>query len=167
MVSQRRQGGFGLIFALFLIAMVALSVTAAALLATTEMKRDRERALLFVGDQYRRAIRDYYLAVPGQQHYPANLQDLIEDPRFAQVVRHLREVYMDPVSGEPMREIRDPLDHGITGVYSPALGEPLKVAGFPEADRDFNGAKRYADWRFEFVLPTQGSKAGVKRGVNQ
>lgn len=165
MVSLPRQHGFGLVFALFLVAMLALTMLAAAGVATTEMKRDRERELLFVGDQYRRAIRDYYLALPGQQHYPPSLQDLIQDPRFPQTVRHLREAYADPVSGEPMREIRDPLDHGIVGVYSPAPGEPLKVAGFPEQDRDFTGAKQYADWRFEFALPSlktgrNGGKAG-------
>ena len=154
MVSARRkQGGFGLLFALFLIAIIAVSLTATALLATTEMKRDRERQLLFVGDAYRRAIREYYLAVPGQQHYPPTLQDLIEDPRFPMPVRYLREIYADPMSGQPFLLIRDPLDHGIEGVYSPATGEPLKIANFPEKDRTFTGATSYAQWKFEFAPP--------------
>lgn len=153
MVSRNRQGGFGLLFALFLVAIIAVSLTATALLATTEMKRDRERQLLFVGDAYRRAIREYYLAVPGQQHYPPTLQDLIEDPRFPMPVRYLREIYPDPISGQPFQLIRDPLDHGIDGVYSPAPGQPLKIANFPEKDRTFTGATSYAQWRFEFAPP--------------
>lgn len=48
-----------------LVALVAINLTATALLASTEAKRDRERELLFVGAQYRRAIRRYYDAAPG------------------------------------------------------------------------------------------------------
>lgn len=154
MVSgPRKQGGFGLLFALFLVALVAVSLAGTVLLATTEMRRDHERELLFVGDQYRRAIRAYYLAVPGQQHYPPTVQDLIKDPRFPMPKRHLREAYLDPVSGQSFELIRDPLDHGIEGVVSPAPGEPLKVANFPEEDRAFTEAKSYAEWRFEFGFP--------------
>ena len=104
-----------------------------------------------MGDQYRRAVEDYYLRSPGPPHFPPNLQDLLQDPRFPNVVRHLREAYPDPVTGKPFELIRDPIDQGITGVYSGAPGEPLKAEGFPETDRNFTGVTSYADWRFEFV----------------
>lgn len=162
MVSRTSQQGFGLLFALFLVAIIAVSLTAMALLATTEMKRDRERQLLFVGDAYRRAIREYYLAVPGQQHYPPTLQDLVEDPRFPMPVRYLREIYPDPISGKPFVLIRDPLDHGIEGVYSPAKGEPLKIANFPEKDHTFTGATSYGQWKFEFAPPASFPQPGKR-----
>ena len=146
--------GFGLLFGLFLVALVAVSLTATALLASTEAKRDRERELLFVGAQYRQAIRSYYYALPGRPAYPPTLQDLIEDPRFPMIVRHLRTLYPDPVSGRPFKVIRDPLDHGIEGVYSPSRAPPLKIAGFPPGDHAFTGARHYADWRFVFVPPS-------------
>ena len=164
MVSTRRkQSGFGLLFALFLVAIIAVSLTATALLASTEMKRDRERELLFVGDAYRRAIREYYLAVPGQQHYPPRLQDLIEDPRFPMPVRYLREIYPDPMSGQPFVRLRDPLDHGIEGVVSPAKGAPLKIANFPEKDLSFTGATSYAQWKFEFAPPASFASSTKRR----
>jgi hypothetical protein len=88
---------------------------------------------------------------PPQQHYPPSVQDMLEDSRFPNVVRHLRDA--DPVSGQPFELLRDPLDHGIEGVVSPARGEPLKIAHFPEADRAFTGAQHYSGWRFEFAPP--------------
>lgn len=70
------------------------------------------------------------------------------------IVRHLRTLYPDPVSGAPLRVIRDPLDHGIEGVYSPSRATPLKVAGFPPADHAFTGARHYTQWRFVLVPPS-------------
>jgi len=39
-------------------------------------------------------------------------------------------------------------DGGIMGVYSLSEGKPLKVAGFRFADREFEGAALYSDWKF-------------------
>ena len=47
MVTKQR--GFGLLFALFLIALVAVSLTAAELLKSTEAKVEKETQLLFRG----------------------------------------------------------------------------------------------------------------------
>ena len=39
-------------------------------------------------------------------------------------------------------------DGGIMGVYSLSEGKALKVAGFSFADREFEGAALYSDWKF-------------------
>lgn len=150
MVS-RYQRGFGMVFALFLVALVGVSLTAAVILGSTQARIEKESQLLFLGDQYRRAIREYYYMSPGSPHYPPNIQDLLKDPRYPNVVRHLRDVYPDPMTGKPFELIRDPASQGIQGVFSGASGEPLKVDGFAIDDGKFKGATRYADWRFEFV----------------
>ncbi|MDA8093420.1 MAG: type II secretion system protein [Betaproteobacteria bacterium] len=145
------QRGFALLFAIMLVAILAVGATGAALLWSTRAKEERETQLLFVGNAYRNAIRDYYFAVPGHPAFPKHLRDLLRDPRFPQVVRHLRQLYPDPLTGQPMRVIRAPGGHGIVGVYSAAAGHPLKVANFPPQDAYFTGAKSYAQWRF--VIP--------------
>ena len=45
-------------------------------------------------NQYERALRSYYNASPGSvKTLPANLDDLLADPRHLGVVRHLRKDY--------------------------------------------------------------------------
>ncbi|MDA8383509.1 MAG: type II secretion system protein [Betaproteobacteria bacterium] len=146
--SPPHQRGFALLFAIMLVAILAVGATGATLLWSVRAKEERETQLLFVGNAYRNAIRDYYFAVPGHPAFPQRLQDLLRDPRFPQVVRHLRTLYPDPLTGQPMRVIRDPASHGIVGVYSAAPGRPLKVGNFPAHDAYFTGAKSYAQWRF-------------------
>ena len=146
--QARTQQGFALLFALILVGILAMGMTGAELVWSTEAKEQREAQLLYVGAQYRRAIRSYFFAVPGHPAYPQRLRDLLSDPRFPQAVRSLREAYPYPMTGKPMQLIRDPVSHGIMGVYSAAPGQPLKVGGFPLGDAGFTGAKSYAQWRF-------------------
>ena len=147
----RTQRGFALLFVLILIGILAIGMTGAELVWSTEAKEQREAQLLYVGAQYRQAIRSYFFAVPGHPAYPQRLRDLLSDTRFPQAVRHLRQEYPDPMTGKPLQLIRDPVSHGIMGVYSAAPGQPLKVGGFPLGDAGFTGAKSYAQWRFVFA----------------
>lgn len=150
MRQAQRQQGFALLFALMLVGILAVGMTGAELVWSTEAKEQREVQLLDVGAQYRQAIRRYFFAVPGHPAYPQSVRDLLRDPRFPQMVRHLRQAYPDPMTGKPLQLIRDPVSHGIVGVYSAAPGQPLKVGGFPLDDAGFTGAKSYAQWRFVF-----------------
>ncbi len=113
--------------------------------------RDKEEELLFRGNQYYRAIERYYLAIPGRMQYPQRMDELLKDGRTPLGKRYLRQKYKDPVTGEDFVEIRDPLSNRITGVYSPSKKEPLKQANFPEQFKDFEGKKRYGDWRFVYI----------------
>ncbi|MDE2343880.1 MAG: type II secretion system protein [Betaproteobacteria bacterium] len=152
MVMRQAQShqGFALLFALMLVGILAVGMTGAELVWSTEAKEQREAQLLDVGAQYRQAIRSYLFAVPGRPAYPQSVRDLLRDPRFPQVVRHLRQAYLDPMTGKPLQLIRDPVSHGIVGVYSAEPGSPLKVGSFPRDDAGFKGAKSYAQWRFVF-----------------
>lgn len=155
--SPNRQGGYT--YALMLVAVLVMGILAqgAVTLASTEMQREREAELLFRGLAYQRAIRSYYLAgtrhAGGKQTLPRSLDDLLKDPR-AQHLRHLRDLYPDPMaaSGDSWLLIRDG-DGGIAGVASVSRAEPLRRANFPRGLERFAGAKSYSEWVFEFVPP--------------
>jgi len=157
MWSRPSQRGLALLFLLIAVAVLAVAMTAAQLLWSTEAREQRETQLLVVGDAYRRAIESYYFAIPGHPAYPQRVADLLADPRFPQVVRHLRQAYRDPLTGETLDRIHDPVSGGIMGVYSKAPGVPLKIANFPRQDAAFDGATSYAQWRFEFA-PLDGHR---------
>jgi len=144
------QSGFTYLFVLMLIALIGMGLAAAGTLWHTESQREREADLLFIGDQYRQAIRSYYELDPAQPRLPQSLDDLLEDNRRPNVVRHLRRAWRDPLTGRPFVLIREPDTQGIAGVYSPAPGHPFKNAGFAAKDEAFKDAKSYAEWRFVF-----------------
>lgn len=146
----RRQRARGVTYPVVLGVLMAMSIGASVTvpLASTEAQRAREAELLFRGLAYREAIRSYYHAIPGAPAYPANLEDLLEDPRFANR-RHIRRLYRDPITGEDWHLIRA-ADGRITGVHSRSTGKPLKTGDFPEELDDFAAATRYDDWLFAY-----------------
>jgi type II secretory pathway pseudopilin PulG len=150
--GKSAQSGFTYLFVLMLVALIGMGLAMAGTLWHTESQRERETELLFIGDQYRQAIRSYYELDPAQPRLPQSIDDLLEDDRRPDIVRHLRRAWRDPLTGGELALIRDPGTRGIVGVYSPAPGHPFKTAGFPAADEAFTGAKSYQGWRFVVVL---------------
>jgi len=130
--DPRLTRGFAYIALLVAIVIIGISLGAAGKYWSSVMLRDKEEELIFRGDQYRRAIERYVLAVPGSQVYPQSIDDLLMDNRTATGKRHLRQKYKDPISGEDFVEIRNALTRRIIGVHSPSEKEPLKKAGFPD-----------------------------------
>ncbi len=139
---------------MMLIVLIGMGLAAAGTLWSTDVKRAREAELLFIGSQYRQAIRSYYELEPNQPRLPQSMDDLLEDPRAPSVVRHLRRAYRDPFTGEAFELIRSPDNQGITGVHSQSSAHPFKVSGFTAENEAFADAGTYADWRFVFTPPT-------------
>lgn len=110
--------------------------------------REKEVQLLYAGNQYRRAIERYYLGGPRQ--YPRALEDLLKDPRKPNTERYLRKLYLDPVTGSAEWGLVKAPDGGIMGVYSNSELKPMKTAGFAVANRPFEGAEKYSDWKFVY-----------------
>jgi type II secretory pathway pseudopilin PulG len=148
MVGRVRQRG-----AAYLSLMVAVAVTSAILASTAEIlshaqQRARERHLLWVGDQFRRALVSYARFPMGVDTYPKELEDLVSDRRRPGVQRHLRRVYFDPMTGkDDWGVIRNPQQR-IIGVFSKSKAVPIKRAGFAKHQIDFEKAASYADWQF-------------------
>ncbi len=147
-----RQRGFTYIALLLAVAVHGAVLAAAASVWHTAQKRERERELLFIGDQFRSAIRAYATTGPGTTgQLPRTLDDLLLDPRFPGARRHLRKVYVDPMTWKAeWGLVRTPDGHGILGVYSLSPEAPLKTANFRPADRALEGAASYADWKFVY-----------------
>lgn len=136
-IGSREQTGFTYIGLLIGVVIFGIaSVGAARLLASTE-RAERETELLFVGHQFRDAIRSYVQAQLRPAQYPMTLDDLLLDKRFPAPRRHLRRVFVDPVTGKPEWGLVRAPEGGIMGVYSLSEREPLKRANFEPEDADF------------------------------
>jgi type II secretory pathway pseudopilin PulG len=143
-----RAKGFTYLTALFVVAILAGGLALAGTVWEQQAAREREAELLFIGHQYRRAIGLYYDSTPGTvKRYPRALEDLLKDPRQPATQRYLRKLYPDPLGGKEWGVVKGS-DGGVAGVYSLSDAKPIKVAGFKVRDAAFEGAQKYADWKF-------------------
>jgi type II secretory pathway pseudopilin PulG len=141
--------GFSYLGLLAAIALAGVALAAAGVLWSTEAKRERERELLFVGDQFRAAIASYAAATPpGSQTYPTSLEQLVEDRRWPTPRRHLRRIYPDPMTGSTHWGLVRNAQGGIVGVHSTAEEPVLKRANFPPAYAAFANEGVYSRWIF-------------------
>jgi type II secretory pathway pseudopilin PulG len=146
------------------------SVGVARVLASSE-RGERETELLFVGNQFRQAIASYYNTSPGAPRYPESLDDLLLDPRFPSIKRHLRKLYVDPMTGKAEWGLIRAPEGGIMGVHSLSEREPMKRANFDYADQSFAEAAKlttdhsysYRDWQFAFIPATRTPSPNLKQ----
>lgn len=154
------QGGYMLLALLITLVIGGLAAVRTAEVWSTLEQREKEQQLLFVGEQYLQAIRSYYAATPrGTRELPPTIEALLQDDRFVEPVRHLRQAYPDPFQPEGLQLVH--LGGRIMGVYSPADIAPRKHANFPRGQEGFADAKSIRDWKFIFVAasaPWTGSR---------
>jgi type II secretory pathway pseudopilin PulG len=166
-VLGSRSGGFTYLGLLFFVALMGAALVAIAQVWHTEVKREKEAELLFVGNQFRQAIGGYYERTPGAvKQFPKQLEDLLRDPHSPDVRRYLRKIYVDPMTGQ--REwglVRAP-DGGIVGVHSLSEDAPLKRAGFLAVDAAFAEATNYRGWVFAYLPPDSAGMQSVARGLS-
>lgn len=144
--------GFSLIGLLFLVAGLGVGMAALGTMWHAAAQREKERELLFVGDQYARAIESFWsipLPVGTPRRLPRNVAELLTDRRFPNTVRHLRRAWSDPMTGGEWVLLKG-ADGGITGVASASEDTPFKQANFPAGYTRFEAAQRYRDWEFRF-----------------
>ena len=177
--SRPAPAGFTYLGLLFFVALIGIALAATGVVWHTESKRQRERQLLFVGHQFRRAIGNYYERSPGGANsFPQSLEDLLLDSRYPTTQRYLRRIYADPMTGKTQWGLVKGPGDGIVGVYSLSEDKPLKTAGFKDIDADFEGKEKYSDWKFTYApaaaappaagapgLPTPGMPAGMTPGM--
>lgn len=149
-----RQQGFTYLGLLFVIALMGVALALTGVVWHAAQKREKERQLLFVGNQYRKAIEAYYNRSPGSvKQYPKELSELLKDPRHPVPQRYLRRIYPDPVTGKAEWGLVKTRDGRIMGVFSLSEGEPVKQGNFREADKGLEGKMHYAEWRFTYNPP--------------
>lgn len=148
--GRRAHGGFTYLLLLVVLAIIAITAAASLELGTTMSRRDAEQELLGIGAEYERALIAYRLATPvGQvKRNPDTLDALLLDRRLAGTKRHLRKIYVDPLTGLDRWGIARAPDGSIAAVYSLAEGQPIKQDGFADTWSRFNGATTYTRWCF-------------------
>ncbi|HXE49725.1 MAG TPA: type II secretion system protein [Ramlibacter sp.] len=146
--ARRRDGGFTYLGVLFVVVLLGLGLAGASEVWSISSRRARERELLWVGNQYTRALKSYYMQSPGARQYPLRLDELLEDRRFPMPRRHLRQLYPDPVARSAEWRLILNAEGRIGGVASLSEETPLKQAGFPPKWEAFEGLTKYSDWRF-------------------
>jgi type II secretory pathway pseudopilin PulG len=152
---KRRQAGFTYLTILFAIAVAGVTLAKTGIDWSQANQREKERELLFVGDQYRQAIALFYERTPGViKRYPSRLEDLLSDTRYNPPQRYLRRLYRDPVTNQKWGVITA-IEGGIMGVRSLSDATPIKSTNFSYADRSFEGETKYSSWQFVYTpLPT-------------
>src|SRR3984957_12350969 len=85
--------GYVMLLAIFLMALLALSLAVAAPKIARSIQRDRDLETFHRGLQYRRAIQLYYRKFHA---YPPNVEALIN----TNDIRFLRKKYIDPITGQ-------------------------------------------------------------------
>jgi type II secretory pathway pseudopilin PulG len=152
-VAVRRvscQRGFTYLGLVILLTIIGL-VGAAALKVDALLRRAQaEQELLEVGAAFGEALRSYAQATPpGQPTQPPDLQALLRDPRAPGVRRHLRKVFVDPVTGKAEWGIVYAGDRkGVLAVYSLSSAAPLKIANFDSRFQGFENKQHLSDWKF-------------------
>lgn len=157
------QQGFTYLGLMILVAILALATSATLTLGSIAQRREAEQRLLEVGEAYRRAIASYLNSSPaGDRRYPAALSDLLKDPRYPAIRRHLRQLYPDPITGKNDWVLVPAPGGGIMGVHSVSNAPPIKIAEFETENQIFEDKSRYSEWVFAVepsvatVIPATG-----------
>jgi len=151
-VSHRKESGFTYVALLFMVAIIGVGLAAKGLEWDRAGQREKEAELLFVGNEFRKAIALYYYRSPGQaQDYPSKLEELLEDPRYPGEQRNLRRIYRDPMTRKAEWGLVTTPNGKIMGVHSLSKESAIKTGNYSEADKNLAGKTSYAEWQFVFV----------------
>jgi type II secretory pathway pseudopilin PulG len=149
-MAQRPPRGFTYLGLMILITIIGLVGAAGLKMGTLLQRAAAEEELLEIGAQFSEALRSYAAATPqGQLQQPPNLQALLKDTRFPNPRRHLRKIFVDPVTGKAEWGIMYLGDKvGVIGVYSLSTRRPLKIANFDIRFQNMDNRERISDWKF-------------------
>ncbi|NMG30311.1 type II secretion system protein [Aromatoleum evansii] len=159
-----RQGGYTYLLVLFIVAGLGLLVAQTGVVWRQAAQREREAELLVIGVEFSRALSSYVKA--GADHsLPESLQQLVEDRRGPVLVRHLRRIYRDPFTAQPVWGL-EKAGGRIAGVYSLAQGVPIRQHDLPKELGGLTGEVRsYAEWVFRPLEADDGTAVGTAPGA--
>lgn len=157
---DRKQGGFAYLGLLILLAIMGAVGAASVQLGSAIARREAEASLLDIGQEFAVALERYREMTPsGQAEEPTELSGLIRDNRFPGVVRHLRKIYADPLTGNTQWGIvRGEDGRGIVGIYSLAQGRPIRTGNFSGELQGLSGSESYQQWVFSAELAEAGKR---------
>ena len=149
--------GLAYIGLLIVLALLALSAAAGVKITSLEQQRNAEIELFAIGLEFQIALNNYVNTTPpGAKRLPENLEDLLKDPRTSLLRRHLRKIYIDPMTRQANWGVLISADgKGIIGIYSYSKKRPIKIANFPAEFTYFEKANSYQDWIFALPLTSR------------
>ncbi len=152
-----RQRGFTYLGLIILVAIIGLVGAATLKVGSLLQRAAAEEELLETGAAFSEALKSYAAATPlGQPRQPKTLQDLLRDPRYPNVRRHLRKIFVDPITGKAEWGVMYLGDKvGVIGVYSLSNAKPLKIANFDARFTNLENKQRFSEWKF--MLPGQAA----------
>ncbi|AXA91101.1 type II secretion system protein [Massilia sp. YMA4] len=146
-----RAAGFTYVVMLAALAIFGVGLAALGQTWSEASRREREQELLQVGAAYATAIAAYHRLSPGgTPRYPLSLDELVDDRRFVGTVRHLRRLYLDPVTRSPLEPVRDRAGL-IVGVRSVSTVRALRRMPYQLPSGGHIDGERYMDWQFVYV----------------
>lgn len=164
---MKRQRGFLFLALMIGVAIMGIGLGALGQQWATVQKREKERQLLFIGGEFRRAIAQYAeKSTNTVNRYPLTLEDLLKDPRYPTPQRYLRKIYIDPMTGtRDWGLVRGPSGE-IFGVFSQSEEAPLQMANFGPADIQFEGRLKYSEWIFMSLRASAQTPTSIKTMKN-
>lgn len=163
--------GFTYIGLLILLALIALVASASLQVGSILQRRAAEEELLAIGLEFRLALQSYAArSQAGQKRNPTSLADLVKDPRFPNTVRHLRKIYVDPLTGNAEWGVVNAVDgSGVIAVFSLSKDKPIKIGNFDPVWQGFDASESYQRWRFSAValMPTLNQPNKATGNANQ
>ena len=148
--SKQAQQGLAYLVVLFIAVALGLASTITYENYSTLAKREREAQWLFVGQQYQQAIASYYHQSPnGLKSLPTKLDDLVKDSRFVSVKRHLRQLYIDPITQASWQLLLND-NQQIIGVVSASKEPILQSAKIAQMLPNAENVATYAELKFVF-----------------
>ena len=149
-MRQRRARGFTYLGLMILITIIGLVGAASVKMGSLLQRAAAEEELLEIGAQFSQALSSYAAATPpGMLQQPPNLQALLKDNRSPNPRRHLRKIFVDPVTGKAEWGVLYFGEKvGVIGVYSLSTRRPLKIANFDSRFVNMDNRDRISDWKF-------------------
>ena len=91
----RLENGFVYLWALFAVVLAGIVMAGTGQMWQTKSQRDKEAELMFIGEEFRKAIMSYHNSA---KQYPDSLEDLLKDERSPNIKHHIRKIYLDPIT---------------------------------------------------------------------
>lgn len=172
-MGSRRQAGFTYLGLIIFVAIIGLVGAATLKIGSLLQRAAAEQELLEIGAAFSAALDSYAAATPrGASPYPPSMAELLKDPRSPAVRRHLRKVYVDPLTGKAEWGIvyLGNGETGIVAVHSLSTAKPLKIANFDSRFKGLDNKEFISEWRFgaserslaPVVTPTQSGGPGAQ-----
>lgn len=149
-IRNAGQAGYTYVGLLIFVAVLSLISAGTLRVGVTAQRGAAEQELLDRGLALTRALESYARATPaGQSAYPKVIDDLLRDPRYPKtVVRHLRRIDVDPVTGRAEWGVVMTQDkRWIVGFHSLSDQKAWR-RDFPPPFDDFSDKPFYRDWVF-------------------